>query len=166
MTPARGAHALALALLAAGCAHPITYTDDLDGKSWEAQKPLMPPAPKSADLVPFYVGPTPFAYFVDRSSVKLGEDGVLRYTLVARSGLGATNVSYEGIRCATYSRRAYAFGVADGSWTQARNSQWIPMDRLAADPQTVLANDFFCPDQGPVRSTEDARRALALGNRK
>jgi hypothetical protein len=167
VTPARGARALALAVLAAGCAQqPITYTDELDAKPWEARKLLLPPAPNAADLVPFYVGPTPFAFFVDRSSVVLGQDGVVRYTLVARSGSGATNVSYEGIRCATYARRAYAFGAADGSWSQARNSQWVPMDRLAADPQTVLANDFFCPDRGPVRSTDEARRALALGNRR
>ena len=165
MTPARGARALALAVLAAGCAHPMTYTDELDAKPWEAQKPLLPPAPKGADLVPFYVGPRPFAFFVDRSSVKVGEDGVVRYTLVARSSSGATNVSYEGIRCATYARRAYAFGESDGSWSQARNTQWTPIDRLASDPQTALANDFFCPDRGPVRSTEEALRALALGNR-
>jgi hypothetical protein len=165
VTPARGACSLALALLAAGCAHPITYTDELD-KPWEAQKALLPPAPKIADLVPFYVGPVPFDFFVDRSSVKLGEDGVVRYTLMARSSSGATNVSYEGIRCATYSRRVYAFGSVDGSWSQARNSQWVEMDRLASDPRTVLANDFFCPDRGPVRSTDEARRALALGNRR
>ena len=165
MTPARGARALALGLLAAGCAHPITYIDDLDAKPWEAQKALLPPAPKSATLVPFYVGPTPFAFFVDRSSVKVGEDGVVRYTLVARSSSGATNVSYEGIRCATYASRAYAFGEADGTWSRARNTQWTPIDRLASGPQTALANDFFCPDRGPVRTTEEALRAFALGNR-
>ena len=166
MKPARGARALALAVLATACAHPSTFTDELDAKPWEAQKPLLPPPPKAADLIPFYVGPTPFAFFVDRSSVVLGQDGVVRYTLIARSGSGATNVSYEGIRCATYARRMYAFGAADGSWTQARNSQWTPIDRLASDPQTALANDFFCPDRGPVRSTEEARRALALGARR
>jgi hypothetical protein len=165
VTPARGARALAAILVAAGCAQSPTYTDELEAKPWDAQKPLLPPAPKSGDLVPFYVGPTPFAFFVDRASVKVGQDGVVRYTLIARSRSGATNVSYEGIRCATYSRRAYAFGEPDGNWSQARNAQWVPIDRLAADPQTALANDFFCPDRGPVRTTEEALRALALGNR-
>lgn len=165
MTPARGARTLALVSLATGCAGPITYTDDLDAKPWEAQKALLPPAPESATLVPFYVGPTPFAFFVDRTSVKIGEDGVVRYTLVARSSSGATNISYEGIRCATYASRVYAFGEADGTWSRARNTQWTPIDRLASTPQTALANDFFCPDRGPVRSTEEALRALALGNR-
>jgi hypothetical protein len=166
VTAARGARALALAMLAAGCVQPTTYTDELEAKPWEAQKPLLPPPPKAADLIPFYVGPTQFEFSVDQSSVVLGQDGVVRFTLIARSGSGATNVSYEGIRCATYARRVYAFGAADGSWSQARNSQWVPMDRLAAEPQTVLANDFFCPDRGPVRSTDEARRALALANRK
>lgn len=166
MTPRRCVRALALAALAAGCAQPRFYTDELDAKTWEERKPLLPPPPRDAELIPFYVGPTPFAFSIDRSSVSLGQDGVVRYTLVARSRLGATNVSYEGIRCETYARRTYAFGAGDGSWSQARNSQWIPMDRLAAEPQTVLANDFFCPDRGPVRSTDEARGALALGNRR
>jgi len=166
LTSARGARALVLAVLAAGCAQPVTFTDELEAKPWEAQKPLLPPSPRSADLVPFYVGPTPFAFFIDRNSVNVGQDGVVRYTLIARSRSGATNVSYEGIRCATYARRTYAFGNADGSWTQARNTQWVLIDRLASDPQTALANDFFCSDRGAVSSTEEARRALALGNRR
>jgi hypothetical protein len=166
LTVARCARALALAVLAAGCAQPMTFTDELEAKPWEAQKPLLPPPPKAEDLISFYVGPTPFAFFVDRNSVSVGQDGVVRYTLIARSRSGAVNVSYEGIRCATYARRTYAFGNTDGSWTQARNSQWVLIDRLASDAQTALANDFFCPDRGAVRSTEEAREALALGNRR
>jgi hypothetical protein len=155
----------ALAAVAAGCARPDPVTDDLESKPWEIQKTLLPPAPKDGDLVPFYVGPTPFAYFIDRTSVSVGEDRVVRYTLVGRSSSGGTNVSYEGIRCRTYERRVYAFGRSDGVWSQARNSQWGPIFRLASDPQTALADDLFCSERGPVRTTEDALRALARGNR-
>jgi len=164
VTPARGARALALLALAAGCAQPRTFTDELDTKPWEAQKALLPPYPKAASMVPFYVGPGPFAFFVDSGSVRVGQDGVVRYTLIARSRSGATNVSYEGIRCEGYARRVYAFG-SDASWSRATNSQWVPINRLAAEPQTALANDFFCPERGPVRTTEEALRTLALGNR-
>lgn len=165
MTPARGARALALLVLAAGCSQPRTLSDDLGAKPWEAQKALLPPYPKATSLVPFYVGPVPFAYFVDTASVNVGDDGVVRYALVARSGSGATNVSYEGIRCRDYARRIYAYG-SDVGWSQANNSQWLPIDRLAPAPQTALADDFFCPERGPVRTTEEAQRALALGNRR
>jgi hypothetical protein len=73
-------------------------------------------------------------------------------------------VSYEGIRCRSYERRVYAFGRSDGAWSQASNSRWGPIVRLATEPQTALANDFFCTERGPVRTTEDALRALARGN--
>jgi hypothetical protein len=124
---------------------------------------LLPPYPKGK-LAPFYVGPSAFSFFVDAASVTVAQDGPVRYTLIARSASGATNVSYEGIRCDTYESRVYAFGQSDGTWSQATQSQWAPIDRLASSPQTALADDFFCSQRGPVRTTEDALAALARGN--
>jgi CNP1-like family len=155
----------ALAAAATACAHYDPLTDELDGKPWEIQRTLLPPAPKEGNLIPFYVGPTPFVFLLDRASVSVGPDGVVRYTLIARSSSGGTNVSYEGIRCRSYERRVYAFGRSDGAWSQASNSRWVPIFRLATEPQTALADDFFCTERGPVRTTEDALRALARGNR-
>jgi hypothetical protein len=163
---ARGARALAVVALAAGCAQSRPFADELDAKPWEARKALLPPYPRGETLVPFYVGPSVFSYFIDRASIRVGEDGVVRYTLLARSASGATNVSYEGIRCGTYERRVYAFGRADGTWSQASNTNWMPIDRLASDPQTALADYMFCSERGPVSSTEDALEALDRGNRR
>jgi hypothetical protein len=164
VTPARGALALAALALAAGCAHPTSFVDELAAKPWEGQKALLPPYPKGGKLAPFYVGPSAFSFFVDPTSVTVGQDGPVRYTLIARSASGATNVSYEGIRCDAYESRVYAFGQSDGSWSQATRSQWAPIERLASSPQTALADDFFCSQRGPVRTTEDALAALARGN--
>lgn len=166
MTGARGLCALFAFALAAGCAQPGDIPDELGTKPWDTQKTLLPRPPQDGNLMPFYVGPTlPFAFFVDRASVSVGQDGVVRYSLVARSASGATNVSYEGIRCRGAERRLYAFGASDGTWSQASNSNWMPIFRLSNDPQAVLASDFFCTERGPVRTTEEALRALALGNR-
>ena len=164
MTRARGALSLAALALAAGCAHPTVFVDQLAAKPWDEQKTLLPPYPKSGSLVPFYVGPSAFSFFIDQASVGVGDDGAVRYTLVARSASGATNVSYEGIRCDVYESRIYAFGRSDGAWSQATNAKWMPIDRLATSPQTSLADDFFCSQRGPVRTTEDALAALARGN--
>lgn len=164
MTPARGARSLAALALAAGCAHPVVFVDELAAKPWDGQKTVLPPYPKGGNLAPFYVGPSAFSFFVDPASVTVGQDGVVRYTLIARSASGATNVSYEGIRCDRYEGRVYAFGRSDGGWSQATYSQWTPIDRLASSPQTSLADDFFCSQRGPVRTTEDALAALARGN--
>jgi hypothetical protein len=166
VTRARALCALVSVAIAAGCAQDAPLTDELEGKPWEAQKKLLPPPPKDASLIPFYVGPAiPFAFFVDRASVGVGQDGVVRYTLVARSASGAMNISYEGIRCRSSERRVYAFGGPDEAWMQSSNSQWTPIFRLSGDAQAVLASDFFCTERGPVRTTEEALRALARGSR-
>jgi CNP1-like family protein len=164
LTRARGLCALALLAAATGCSQPGPVSDDFDGKPWESQKALLPPYPKDANLIRFYVGPPlPFAFFVDPASVAVGRDGVARFALVARSTSGATNASYEGIRCETYERKVYAYGRSDESWTQARNSHWIPMTRLQANPHAALADDFFCSERR-IRSAEEALQALARGN--
>ena len=162
----RAACALALVMLVAACAQPKrSAADDFDGKSWEDRKALLPPYPKEAGLMPIYVSPAiPFAFFVDRASVSLGQDGVVRYTLVARSSSAATNISYEGVRCETGERRVYAFGRSDGTWSQSRNSQWVPIGRAQSNPQAALADDFFCSERGPVQTAEEAVQALARGN--
>lgn len=156
-----------LALLAAACTQPQRLPeDDLQGKPWEVQKALMPPYPKEENLLSFYVGPSrPFAFFVDSASVSVGPDGIVRYTLVARSSSGAANVSYEGIRCQTYETRTYAFGGLDGTWMQARNQEWTSYSRYQTDQHLVLADDFFCTARG-TKTAEEAVRALARGNRR
>jgi len=168
VTLARTLCSLAMTGVAAGCAQPALLADDLEGKPWETQRTLLPPPPKTgAKLLPFYVGPTDFSYFVEPASVSVGPDRVVRYTLIARSDSGATNVSYEGIRCESFERRVYAFGRSDGTWSQARYSQWARINRLGVEPQAALADDFFCRmTGGAVRTTEDALDVLARGNRR
>lgn len=164
MTRARVSRSLALITLAAGCAQPSPPSEDLENKPWESQKALLPPYPKEANLISFHVGPArPFAFFVDPASVSIGSGGVVRYTLIARSASGGTNVSYEAIHCGSYQRKVYAFGRADGTWARARNSEWLPIDRGQANQQRALADDFFCGVR-PVQTPEEAIRALARGN--
>jgi CNP1-like family protein len=166
LTRLRGLSTIALIAAATACSQPASPRgEDLDGKSWDAQKALLPAYPKQGNLIPFYVGPaTPFAFFVDPASVSVGPDRAVRYTLIARSPSAAVNVSYEGIRCETYERKVYAFGKSDGTWAQARRSDWIPITPAPANPYAALADDFFCSARGGVQSAEEAVAALARGN--
>jgi hypothetical protein len=158
LSPSRGRVAALLAVLA-GCASPQPVSDDFEVKPWESQKALLPPLPKQENLIQFVAGANrPFAYFVDRASISVPQLSVVRYTLVARSASGATNISYEVLRCDTYERKTYAFGREDNTWSQARYSQWLPM-KGGDSPQLALANDFFCPSP-PLRSAEQAADAL------
>src|SRR5205823_1385222 len=82
-----------------------------------------PPYTRPADLIEFYVSPTAeFKYFVDASSLSVGADRIVRFTLVARSPSGVDNVSYEGMRCPR-ENRLYAVARAGGSWS-SRDSDW------------------------------------------
>ena len=165
MTRSAGLRVAALAaLLATGCAPPRPFTDDLENKAWDDLKTLLPSYPKDENLIAFKVDPSrPFAFFVDRGSISVVQGGPFRYTLVARSSSGASNVSYEAIRCETLERRIYAFGRADGTWAQARNTQWLPIDGSQASQQQILASDFFCTAPSP-RTAEEAVQALIRGN--
>jgi hypothetical protein len=136
-----------------------------EGQPWDEQKPKLPPFPKEDNLVRIQVdGGHNFDFFVDLESVSVGRDGVVRYTLVARSVGGATNIAYEGIKCKGRERKLYAFGRADKTWSAARNPQWASISDLPVNLlQATLHDAFFCPARIIVRDAEEARRRLRSG---
>jgi hypothetical protein len=119
--------------------------DDKD-KPWQEVAVQMPAAPVVVELLPFYANPTATHTFaIDPKSVSAGSDGVVRYTLVARSQEGASSVSYEGIRCGTFEKKLYAFGQPDGSWSRSRRDQWERISTAGVNLQhAALAADYFC----------------------
>jgi hypothetical protein len=124
------------------------FDEDFDdeNKPWEEITVQLPPAPKSENLLSFYVSPTATQKFaVDSQSINVGKDGVVRYILVSVSPEGAKNVSYEGIRCATFEKKVYAIGRDDGTWARSRRDQWEMIVRGGANRQhAALALDYFC----------------------
>ncbi len=122
------------------------YELDQEKKPWTELQTRLPPHPKPDNLLPFDLGSnTANRYFVDAASVSVGEDDVVRYTLVVKSGGGATNVSFEGIRCKTREYRIYAFGHADGQWSRARNPGWREIrGREINGYHFALRHDYFC----------------------
>jgi hypothetical protein len=119
---------------------------DDDAKPWQEIVLRLPALPSSENLVPFQVGATvSLAFAIDAKSISVGEDDVVRYTLVATSPAGAKNISYEGIRCKTFEKKLYAFGHANGSWSRSRRDKWEPIPRtVATRQQATLARDYFC----------------------
>jgi len=134
-------------------------------QAWDEQNPKLPPFPREESLVKIQVdGAASFDFFVDLESVSVGSDGVVRYTLVARSDGGATNIAYEGIRCKGRERRLYALGRADRTWSAARNQQWTSISELPDNRlQARLHDAVFCPARIIARDTEEARMALKRG---
>ncbi|HKU70195.1 MAG TPA: CNP1-like family protein [Burkholderiales bacterium] len=119
---------------------------DENKKDWKEIEAKIPAYPKNEDLVAFGGGPASgHRFFLDAKSLSIGSDGVVRYTLIIKTAGGATNVSYEGIRCETHEQKYYAVGQTNGSWTRARNPAWRPIRALEVNRQhSVLYNDYLC----------------------
>lgn len=122
------------------------YSFDREIKPWAEMQAQLPAYPGDGTLLPIDVSAvTTHRFFVDEKSVSTGSDGVVRYTLVIKTSGGATNVSFEGIRCETREQKYYAIGRADGSWTRARDPRWrrIEFQHVNAHHLT-LYGEYFC----------------------
>lgn len=130
----------------------------------DAEPVRVPAFPKAEDLVGFFVSEAnAFKFFIDAKSIAIGADGVVRYTLVARSPDGVDNVSYEGIRCRTESYRIYATGHADGSWSK-RIGPWRRIEpRTVSRWRNALLRDYFCPANAPILSVAEGIEGLKNG---
>ena len=153
-------------LLLAGCG-----TRPVEQSEWEREnrKPVpvegqvdLPAFPLTARLIEFDKGEGgDFRYFIDRATLSVDKEGVVRYVLVARSSSGVQNVTYEGLRCETAEYRFYAFGRADGTWSRSR-SDWRSLQQ-APPLQRALYADYFCPQKVPIINAADGVRALEQG---
>jgi hypothetical protein len=124
---------------------------------------VVPAYPKRENLLSFFVSATTtFEFFVDATSISTGDDGVVRYVLVARSAQGAETVNYEGIRCSSREFRIYATG-SDGQWTR-RVTPWRPIaPRSIQRWHNALAREYFCPIGEPILSAAEGVNALRRG---
>jgi CNP1-like family len=159
--------AAAVCIVAAACGHTEDKSDwerEHDQRLAPSENELSLPAyPRKRDLIEFSAGPTSeFRYFVDSNSISVGSDGIVRYTLVARSPAGVENVTYEGMRCSTGELRVYALG-RERSWS-ATQTGWRPMPSMQAWHR-VLYREYFCPYREPVASRQQAIYVLRGGPR-
>ncbi len=135
---------------------------DIPIVEWVEQQVEPPALPKDVDLVEFYFSAgTANRFFIDGSTLGVGSDGIVRYVLVVRTSGGATNTTFEGIRCKTGEYKLYASGRADGTWARSRIGNWRPIeDKLANRHHAALNRDLFCPLATPIDSADDGREAL------
>jgi len=157
-------HALSL-LLAFSSLAVAQFDDNYETKTWQEIEIQLPKPPQDADLRGFYVSAAADnRFYVDRQSVSIGADGVVRYTLVVLSSAGARSVSYEGVRCASAERRLYAFGRRNGDWSKARGSDWLPIKSVQTNRQhAALYFDYFCRDGVLAHSLPDVLKTLDQG---
>jgi hypothetical protein len=167
----------ALALLAAFATASLAQWSDGDAgydgnrKPWKEIEPSLPPIPVPENLIPFEASAaSPHRFYIDAASLTVGEDGVVRYTLVVKTAGGAANVTFEGIRCETREQKYYALGRSDGSWTRAREPRWRRVEIHEVNRQHfVLYADFFCQGKygvGSAGQVVEALRRASVGLRR
>jgi len=144
------------ALLLAGIAVPAAaqwrlFESEFDEekKPWSEVEAQLPAYPKAENLLRFEGGvSTGNRFYIDAPSLSVGEDGVVRYTMLVRAAGGATNISFEGIRCETGEHKLYAVGRGDGKWVRARDPAWRGIAyRELNRPHWTLFKEFYCVDR-------------------
>jgi hypothetical protein len=145
-----------------GSRAPDPFEDD--NKTWQEMAVQLPAMPQDANLLSFDVSAIATQRFaIDAKSLNVGKDGVVRYTLVSVSAAGAKNISYEGIRCESREQKIYALGHADGTWSQARSSQWEPILSNGVNrQQAALSRDYFCAGNTIAGDAADMLRRVRM----
>lgn len=141
------------------------YELDQEKKSWQELQAQIPSYPKPGNLLRFDAGAnTANVFFVDSASVSVGDDGVVRYTLMIKTGGGATNVSFEGIRCDTRELKIYAFGRPNSDWSRARDTRWREiMFREINNHHLTLFREHFCPTRKTIATVAQILQTLKYG---
>ena len=121
---------------------------------------VLPAYPLTKNLIAFDASTlTANRHFIDAQSIKVGEDRIIRYTVVIDTKGGARNVSYEGMRCKPGERKLYAYGRPDATWSMAQTPTWQAINfNSATSYHRDLYREIFCPDEIAVK---DAAEAIA-----
>ena len=130
---------------------------------WKEQQGInFPPPPRPGDLVPLdseAVG-SGYDYFVDKTSLRLGTDEVLRYVVVVESRTSARAVYYEGMRCETKSVKTYGYVSREGGFKPLASSPWKRI--LPSGPYAyrhLLAEHYMCDREGwPINEKQVLER--------
>ena len=134
-------------------------------KPWKEIEARMPAPPKAENLLPFEAGGrSPHRFFIDAPSLSIGEDGVVRYTLVIKAAGGATNTTFEGMRCDTREQKYYAIGQVNGNWERARSPQWRFIEYQEINRHHgVLYTDYLCHARNPTKTVKEIVQLLKYG---
>lgn len=136
-------------------------------KAWQEDKVEYPALPEDPNQISIYLSASSTnQYWVDKSSISVGNDGVIRYSLTVLSSGGVRGTTYEGIRCETRELRRYAVLRNGTEWVRSRNESWSRITESPGHRQhAVLYLGHFCPDGIAVRNVSEAIRNLSRGGR-
>jgi hypothetical protein len=121
-----------------------------------------PPALKTERLIALEMPGSTLKFGVDPSSISVGQDGIVRYVVVARSSSGVINANYEGIHCQMASVKVYARHNPDSGWVKARDPQWVPLHGTPNSRHSlIIARTGACLGHGANQPASKIARDLA-----
>jgi len=126
------------------------WVNPFEDRPFKEGQTTLPAPPQDADLIPFSVNDSAdFRFAVDPKSLSLGDDRVVRYTVVITSAGGGRNVSFEGLRCDAFERRIYAtLPKGATEWVPNMGEErdlWMRMQTRQRNAYAAtLARDYFC----------------------
>lgn len=128
-----------------------------DALDWKEGEIPPPPAFDAGKLLRFDVSTgSSLVYGVDPATLGVGQDGIVRYVMVATSASGARNVVYEGIRCSTGEFKTYARYSAEGAWTRVEKAEWRTMfGNMPSRHALQLARAGLCTEAAPTSSVRE-----------
>jgi hypothetical protein len=135
---------------------------DVELMDWKEGDVPPPPAFSVEKLLTFEVSRgSSLVYGVDPETLKIAEDGVLRYVVVATSSTGARNVMYEGIRCDTGEVKTYARYTPAGVWNKVPNAEWQSLhDNMPSKHALQFARAGACDNSARASSVREIVRRL------
>lgn len=142
---------------------------DPDAEPWR-ERAVAPPAAFSTDqLQSFDVSQNAaLSYGIDPKTLSVGEDGVVRYVLVARSTSGALNVFYQGVRCAAAEVKTYGrWNNNASSWNTGTKDEWVPLSFSGfTRPAMMLARAGICDGRTINGSAQKILNTLKNGRQE
>jgi hypothetical protein len=132
-------------------------SDESEKKQSKEDEIVLPDYPAGKDLQVFTLSSMDTVKrYLDTASLSVGNDGVVRYTLVVEMASGSRNVFYEGIRCNTREYKTYAVGTLDKSFSRLKRPQWRRIMLYEKNiNRGALYRHFFCDDFNNARPLID-----------
>ncbi|MBC7600282.1 MAG: CNP1-like family protein [Polaromonas sp.] len=133
-----------------------------DAMDWKEGEVPPPPAFDVGKLLVFDVSTgSSLVYGVDPATLRIGNDGIVRYVMVATSRSGARNVLYEGIRCSSGEFKTYARYSAEGIWRPVDKPEWLSMfGNMPSRHALQLARSGACSNSAPTSSVAEIVRRI------
>ena len=131
---------------------------------WKEGSHAIPPLPAADALATVDVAPpgTPFTVALDTQHLSVGEDGVVRYSVVLTSASGTRNLFFEGMRCSVPAYITYAFSSGEGkAFEPMTEPQWQPLPSRGTGAFRVpLRLDYFCDKAMEPRPLAEIRERI------